>query len=95
VDDDAVNRKVARLSLEKSAFRMEESVDGVEAGSGAVAVVGDSKAEATEPCGHQEKGTTTAAAAMISPAARPLALGLHPSRWPGAAGFGPGPATGC
>jgi type IV pilus assembly protein PilB len=31
VDDDAVNRKVARLSLEKSAFRMEESVDGVEA----------------------------------------------------------------
>jgi Tfp pilus assembly pilus retraction ATPase PilT/CheY-like chemotaxis protein len=31
VDDDAVNRKIARLSLEKSAFRMEESVDGVEA----------------------------------------------------------------
>jgi type II secretory ATPase GspE/PulE/Tfp pilus assembly ATPase PilB-like protein/CheY-like chemotaxis protein len=31
VDDDAVNRKVARGSLEKAAFRMEESVDGVDA----------------------------------------------------------------
>ena len=31
VDDDPVNRKIARLSLERNAFRMEESVDGVEA----------------------------------------------------------------
>ena len=31
VDDDAVNRKIARLSLERGAFRMEESVDGVDA----------------------------------------------------------------
>jgi CheY-like chemotaxis protein len=31
VDDDPVNRRIARLSLEKNAFRMEESVDGVEA----------------------------------------------------------------
>jgi CheY-like chemotaxis protein len=31
VDDDAVNRRIARVSLEKAAFRMEESVDGVDA----------------------------------------------------------------
>jgi type II secretory ATPase GspE/PulE/Tfp pilus assembly ATPase PilB-like protein/CheY-like chemotaxis protein len=31
VDDDHVNRRIARLSLEKSAFRMEESVDGLDA----------------------------------------------------------------
>ena len=30
-DDDPVNRKIARMSLEKNAFRVEESVDGVEA----------------------------------------------------------------
>ncbi len=31
VDDDLVNRRVARVSMEKSGFRVEESVDGVEA----------------------------------------------------------------